>query len=164
MPSFRKTALSLLLVSSQISGSAAFTPQKATTVKAPIAAGVESVTSLASTKEEAARYTYGERSREFRRTVYSHDDWVKHRSTDRFYKNLSTIFQSGVTINLGKEVLTTTSVAAFIIGWNCIFGEYQDFNFVTHAGPMKDSVIPVLALPLSVFTLASPSLGLLLGT
>ena len=109
------------------------------------------------------RYTYGEKSREFRRTVYSHEDWVKHRSTDRFYRNLSTIFYSGVTINLAKEVLSVTFVAAFVIGWNCIFGEYQDLNFVSHPGPMSDSIVPILSLPMSVFTLASPSLGLLLG-
>ena len=31
---------------------------------------------------------YGEESRKFRRTVYSHEDWVKHRSPDRFFKNI----------------------------------------------------------------------------
>jgi putative membrane protein len=39
---------------------------------------------------------YGEISRQFRRTVYTHDDWVKHRSPNRFIKNLSTIVNSGV--------------------------------------------------------------------
>jgi putative membrane protein len=39
---------------------------------------------------------YGEISRQFRRTVYTHDDWVKHRSPNRFIKNLATIFNSGV--------------------------------------------------------------------
>ena len=39
---------------------------------------------------------YGETSRQFRRTVYTHDDWVKHRSPNRFIKNLSTIVSSGV--------------------------------------------------------------------
>jgi uncharacterized protein YceK len=39
---------------------------------------------------------YGEISRQYRRTVYTHDDWVKHRSPNRFIKNLFTIFNSGV--------------------------------------------------------------------
>eukprot|EP00581_Thalassiosira_minuscula_P011857 CAMPEP_0183725394 /NCGR_PEP_ID=MMETSP0737-20130205/20453_1 /TAXON_ID=385413 /ORGANISM="Thalassiosira miniscula, Strain CCMP1093" /LENGTH=78 /DNA_ID=CAMNT_0025956359 /DNA_START=24 /DNA_END=257 /DNA_ORIENTATION=- len=28
--------------------------------------------------------TYGEGSRKYRRTVYTHEEWVKHRSSDRF--------------------------------------------------------------------------------
>ena len=40
---------------------------------------------------------------------------------------------------------------------------YQDFASVSHPGPLKDLIIPVLSLPLAPFTLASPSLGLLLG-
>ena len=39
---------------------------------------------------------YGETSRSFRRTVYSHDDWVKHRSPDRFLRNLWSIPASGI--------------------------------------------------------------------
>jgi ion channel-forming bestrophin family protein len=39
---------------------------------------------------------YGEESRKYRRTVYSHDDWVKHRSPDRFWKNLRTTTNSGI--------------------------------------------------------------------
>ena len=59
--------------------------------------------------------------------------------------------------------MATVGVASFVVAWNCIFGEYQDFGSVTHPGPLKDSIIPILALPLAPFTLASPSLGLLLG-
>ena len=39
---------------------------------------------------------YGEESRKFRRTVYTHDDWVKHRSPDRFFTNLLTTTTSGI--------------------------------------------------------------------
>ena len=39
---------------------------------------------------------YGETSRKFRRTVYTHEDWVKHRSSDRFIKNLFSIVSSGI--------------------------------------------------------------------
>ena len=42
-------------------------------------------------------------------------------------------------------------------------GDYQDLSGVTHAGPLKDTVVPMLSLPLTPFTLLSPSLGLLLG-
>jgi hypothetical protein len=38
---------------------------------------------------------YGESSRKFRRTVYTHDDWARHRSPDRFLRNLVSITSSG---------------------------------------------------------------------
>ena len=106
---------------------------------------------------------YGEASRQYRRTVYTHDDWKKHRSPDRFGYYLSAMLNSGVYKNIGREVAVTTAVAVFACGWNAVFGDYQDFDGVKHAGMMKDSLIPVLGLPSTAFTLASPSLGLLLG-
>ena len=35
--------------------------------------------------------TYGEGSRKYRRTVYTHNEWVKHRSSDRFIRNISSM-------------------------------------------------------------------------
>jgi hypothetical protein len=95
--------------------------------------------------------------------VYSHDDWKKHRSADRFYYYLGAIFSSGVYKNLGREVTATTAVAAFVCLWNALTGEYQDLDSVKHAGVLAEYLLPVLGLPLAPFTLASPSLGLLLG-
>jgi ion channel-forming bestrophin family protein len=106
---------------------------------------------------------YGEDSRQYRRTVYTHDDWVKHRDSSRFYRNILSITNSGVYKNLGKEVFATCSIAAGIVVWNCLFGTYEDLAGVVHDGPFKESIIPVLTLPLTPFTLSSPSLGLLLG-
>eukprot|EP00554_Chaetoceros_debilis_P002044 CAMPEP_0194082458 /NCGR_PEP_ID=MMETSP0149-20130528/7965_1 /TAXON_ID=122233 /ORGANISM="Chaetoceros debilis, Strain MM31A-1" /LENGTH=906 /DNA_ID=CAMNT_0038764617 /DNA_START=32 /DNA_END=2752 /DNA_ORIENTATION=- len=103
-----------------------------------------------------------ELARPSRRTVYSHEDWKRHRSPERFYRNLSTITDSAVASNVAKEVLTTTSFATFLVFWNIIFGQYEDLEYISHTGPLKD-VLPTLSLPLSVFTLASPSLGLLLA-
>lgn len=39
---------------------------------------------------------YGEESRRYRRTVYRHEDWLKHRSETRLLKNLKGTFTSGV--------------------------------------------------------------------
>ena len=113
--------------------------------------------------DEAAKTTYGEIGRQYRRTVYSHDEWVQHRSPERFYRNLSSTLSSGVFQNLSKEVFTTTAIATFVIFWNCLFGQYEDLHNVVHNGPFHDSLIPVLVLPLAPFTISSPSLGLLLG-
>lgn len=107
--------------------------------------------------------SYGEESRKYRRTVYTHDDWVNHRSPDRFFRNLVAIGSSGVYKSLAKEVVTTTSIATLIVIYNCIVGGYVDFEGVKHSALVTNSYLPVFALPLAPFTLASPSLGLLLG-
>ena len=106
---------------------------------------------------------YGEESRKYRRTVYSHDDWRKHRSSDRFFKNLSSMFVSGVYKNLGREVAATTGLAAFICLYNAIVGGYIDFEGQKQAALISSFWLPVLGLPLAPFTLSTPSLGLLLG-
>ena len=107
--------------------------------------------------------SYGEESRKYRRTVYTHDDWVKHRSPDRFVRNAVSIVTSGIYKNIANEVLFVTAFAAFLVAGNCVTGTYQDFSGVTHDGLLKDSIIPALSLPMTPFTLSSSSLGLLLG-
>jgi putative membrane protein len=72
--------------------------------------------------------SYGEESRKYRRTVYTHDDWVKHRSSDRFVRNILTTTTSGIYKNIGREVLATTSIAVFIFFWNMGTGGYTDFS------------------------------------
>ncbi|VEU40383.1 unnamed protein product [Pseudo-nitzschia multistriata] len=105
---------------------------------------------------------YGETSRQFRRTVYTHDDWVKHRSPNRFVKNLFSIGSSGIYKNVGREVSTTTTVATIIFLWNMLTVGYDDFNQIHHAPLIDNYYVPGLTLPLTPFTLASGSLGLLL--
>lgn len=107
--------------------------------------------------------SYGEGSRKFRRTVYTHDDWRKHRSPDRFFYYLQSTFSSGVYKNLLREVGSTTAVATFVVAWNMLTGGYTDFDNVKHAALIQNQFLPILSLPLSPFTLSSPSLGLLLG-
>jgi hypothetical protein len=60
----------------------------------------------------------GEEQRKFRRTVYTHDDWRKHRSQDRFVYYLAAFFKSGVYKNLGREVGFVTLVAIFVCVYN----------------------------------------------
>ncbi|CAB9502753.1 UPF0187 protein [Seminavis robusta] len=103
--------------------------------------------------------SYGEASRKYRRTVYTHDDWVNHRSPDRFWRNLNAIFISGVYKNLYKEVGATTAVATFVVLWNALTNGYD-----TLSGEHMNAILslPMLSLPLAPYTLSSPSLGLLL--
>jgi predicted membrane chloride channel (bestrophin family) len=107
-------------------------------------------------------YPSGEEQRQLRRTVYTHDDWKKHRSQDRFIVYLAAILKSGVYKNLGREVGTITAASAALVFYNALVGGYQDFEGVKHAALISSSFLPVLTLPMSAFTLTSPSLGLLL--
>lgn len=114
-------------------------------------------------EEETEVESYGEASRKFRRDVFTHDDWVKHRSPDRFFKNIVNFPKSGVYRNLQREVFATTGVALFVMLYNMLTGEYTDLDGVKQAGLLQGSIFPVLGLPLAPFTLSSPSLGLLLA-
>jgi len=105
---------------------------------------------------------YGETSRQFRRTVYTHEDWVKHRSSDRFIRNLFSIVNSGIYKNVGREVASTTSIATLVFFWNILTVGYDDFNQIHHLPLINSYYIPGLTLPMAPFTLASGSLGLLL--
>lgn len=113
-------------------------------------------------RDAAKAMPYGEAARKYRRTVYSHKDWVKHRSPDRFFFYVSAIFKSGVYRNLLREVAATVVVASFIVVWNAYVGGYTDFYGVQHDAIINSIWLPKLTLPLTPFTLASPSLGLLL--
>ena len=106
----------------------------------------------------------GEDQRKFRRTVYTHKDWKKHRSQDRFVYYLLAMFKSGVYKNIGREVLTITGVAAVVCVYNALIGGYTDLNGIQQAAVLQSQFLPKLTLPLSLFTITSSSLGLLLGT
>jgi putative membrane protein len=98
--------------------------------------------------QEQADIRYGEDSRKYRRTVFTHKDWIKHRSSDRLFRNLSSIFQSGIVRQLFEEISLVAGIATAVVVWNDIL--------VPRYG------VPVLCLPTAPFTLSSPALGLLL--
>ena len=103
----------------------------------------------------------GEAQRPFRRTVYTHDDWKKHRSQDRFIYYLQAILGSGVYDNLAREVLAVTAIATALVFYNGCAGGFTDLLGGKSPAVLPD--LPKLTLPLAAFTITSPSLGLLLG-
>ena len=120
--------------------------------------------SLAEAVGTLGRRPYGEESRRYRRTVYRHEDWLKHRSETRLLKNLRGTFTSGVVRSLLSEVGAVLLVSMFIIAWNCLFFGYVDFSNAAHPSVLGDAMPDFLhaQLPLGIFTLSSPALGLLL--
>ena len=113
--------------------------------------------------DDGSGISYSERSRPYRRDVFAYDDWVRHRSTERFTGRLSKLGKSGIVRALSYEVQLLAAVATFICVFNalCVTG-YEDLANVHH-DPLINIGLPVLSLPAMFFTLSSPALSLLLG-
>lgn len=108
-------------------------PQRSLAPRASIRLALDS---LLANPRITANDTYAEESRQYRRTVYMHDEWIKHRSSDRFFRNMMTIGQSGVTQNLGDELVVFTSIATAVVGANMLLQSYTDLEGVKHAGAL----------------------------
>ena len=106
---------------------------------------------------------YSEDSRKYRRTVYMHNEWLQHRSPNRFIKNMLTIGQSGVGSNLGAELGFITGVSFFVVLMNMGLFQYQDLSGVVHDGPLRWLWLDgPWSLPSMPFTVMMPALSLLL--
>ena len=103
---------------------------------------------------------FQESQRPYRRTVFTGPDWVKHRSAKRFEKVMGSTLTSGILRARYKEVAFVGAVATFVVCWNSLAAGYVDFDNLRH-GPLVQH-LPLLNIPATVFTLTSPSLGLLL--
>jgi hypothetical protein len=114
--------------------------------------------------DDGSGISYSERSRPYRRDVFAYDDWVRHRSSERFTGRLSKLSKSGIVRALAYEVQLLAAVATFVCVFNalCVAG-YDDFSGIHH-DPLIGIGLPVLSLPPMFFTLSSPALSLLLGT
>ena len=105
--------------------------------------------SLEAATAELGRVPYGESSRKYRRTIYSHDDWLRHRSNDKLFTNLNSMFFSGVVRQVQNKIFVVCGLSLFLIVWN------------DYLMPQYD-MLPYLRLPILPFSLSSPALGLLL--
>ena len=127
----------------------------------PLETGVLEFGRVTKDKRETTKGSeYKESSRQYRRTVFMHGEWEDHRSTERYFKNIMAITESGVLRGRQDEVSIVTAFASFIVFYNAIAGGLTDFDLVKHAALIPH--LPVLGLPLSFFTLSGSSLGLLL--
>mmetsp|Transcript_27972 Transcript_27972/g.71487 ORF Transcript_27972/g.71487 Transcript_27972/m.71487 type:complete len:434 (+) Transcript_27972:69-1370(+) len=113
-------------------------------------------------KKPEALVSYSENSRQFRRTVYSHEAWVQHRGTERFFKNFASTLDSGVVRSLYTEIIFVTTVAAAVVALNMGIAGYEDLSNVHHEAPFPLPTIKSLSLPALPFTIAMPALSLLL--
>lgn len=87
----------------------------------------------------------------YRRTVYDHEDWMRHRSSTRHGRHLLSIASSRVILALGPPVFSLTAMAAAITGYN--------EALLTHTLPQWLPLMHVSTIP---FSLTAPALALLL--
>lgn len=154
----RLSAALIVALASQLSGASAFVaPSGGERLSTKLYRDTKQPPEIALPKD----ISYGEESRKYRRTVYTHDDWVKHRAPDRFVRNAFSTFTSGIYKNIGNEVLAITSIATFVVIYNALAGGYTDFSGIQQ--PAVFEGLPKIGLPMAPFTLSSGSLGLLLG-
>jgi putative membrane protein len=115
--------------------------------------------------QQTGKVPYGEDSRKYRRTVYTHRDWLTHRSPERLFGNLQSTVSSGIVRSLLTEVAIVTLVASITVLWNTVgvLG-WMDLTGTMHAplfGAAYSSIL-LLSLPALPFTLSASALGLLL--
>jgi len=109
------------------------------------------------------KQSYGEMSRQFRRTVFGPEDWIKHRSPVRFFQNLITLFNSGIFVDLLDQVLFIGGVATFVELWNALaVAGYVDFQGIQHESLLHLPDYMLMSLPQQQFTWSISALGLLL--
>jgi hypothetical protein len=114
----------------------------------PLETGVLEYGTVTKDKRETTRGAeYQEAVRQYRRTVFMHGDWVDHRSTDRFFRSLTSVLESGVIRAREKELTLVASIAAFTVVWNILASGYTDFEMIKHSGLIDH--MPPIALPLS---------------
>ena len=105
---------------------------------------------------------YSEDSRKFRRKVFTHKDWIKHRSSNRTVKNLTTLLKSGIVRQTLTECLITIFITICVYCYNLFFiYGFEDLSMVHH-NPLVSTSLPPAVLPSVPFNFASPALGLLL--
>ena len=98
---------------------------------------------------------------------YSHDDWLRHRASDRFFRNLFKFDKSPIVKNLLDEAAILAAICVGIILWNELLIEgWTDLNEVHHEAPLSglfpSALTFKLALPTEPFFLCGGPLGLLL--
>lgn len=94
-----------------------------------------------------------EEARLYRRTVYDHEQWLRHRSSTRHARHILSIASSRVILSLGPPVYSLTLFSATIVAFNYIVTN-QLIDLPEWVGVLHISALP--------FQLTAPALALLL--
>jgi len=95
---------------------------------------------------------------------FGHDNWLRHRASDRFYRNLFKFAWSPIVQSLLDEVFVLAVISLVIILWNeLVIDGYTDFSGVHHEAIFSEALPNIkLSLPKDPFFLCGGPLGLLL--
>ena len=106
--------------------------------------------------------SYAERRRKLRRDYYTHENWLRARSKNRFTGTIAKMIESGVVRQLYDEVLSIGILSTLVCLWNlvCVTG-WEGIRRKYHA-PLFHH-LPLVKLPLEPFTISASALSLLLG-
>ena len=113
----------------------------------------EGFVSMLDKKISALLSTDKESNRKFRRTVFTKKDWVNHRSSNRYFRELRNMHNSLILRGLGAQTLAVTLSSFIMVAYNTLI----ERNYFPKWLPF-----PLLSFPPLPFMLISSALGLLL--
>jgi predicted membrane chloride channel (bestrophin family) len=106
---------------------------------------------------------YAETIRPNRRDVYMHKEWVKHRSSSRFFDNLNTLPR--VQSEWAQELSVVLGVASFAVVINLILVSWQGIGGASHPGLLPAVFgmdVGLISIPNMPYSISLPALSLLL--
>eukprot|EP00270_Netrium_digitus_P009712 TRINITY_DN296_c0_g1_i2.p1 TRINITY_DN296_c0_g1~~TRINITY_DN296_c0_g1_i2.p1 ORF type:complete len:476 (+),score=106.70 TRINITY_DN296_c0_g1_i2:138-1565(+) len=86
-----------------------------------------------------------------KRTVFTFEDWRRHKSSGRYWRHIKTMLTSSVITSLAPPVAVMTGISVFVAIWNTLV-----------ASGALPAWIPILHLSNLPFSLTSPALSFLL--
>ncbi|GBF91181.1 hypothetical protein Rsub_04850 [Raphidocelis subcapitata] len=101
---------------------------------------------------ELWRQAESEESRSYRRTVFSFQQWQKHRSNRRYLHHLSTLAASRIVRGVLPPVMVVSAFATFV----------SVYHWLHAAGRLAECLPPLPVVPVEPFQLTSFALALLL--
>jgi predicted membrane chloride channel (bestrophin family) len=112
-------------------------------------------------KVEILLANYGERSRAYRRDIFTASDWVRTRRPDRFVDNVRNTFSSALIWQIGYEAGLIGAFSFFLVLYNELLVDgWTDLGGGEHEPLLH--FLPCLQLPLVPWSLSIAALGLLL--
>jgi predicted membrane chloride channel (bestrophin family) len=112
-------------------------------------------------KVEVLLSNYGERSRAYRRDIFTASDWVRTRRPDRFVDNVLNTFSSALIWQIGYEAGLIGAFSFFLVLYNELLVDgWTDLLGGEHEALVH--FLPALQLPLVPWSLSIAALGLLL--
>merc|ERR1719261_875877 len=77
---------------------------------------------------------YSEKQRKDRRSIFMHKEWVRHRSSERFARNMKTLPSSGINQALSTELSFVTLISVGVVMANVLLHSVTGFDGIQYPG------------------------------